>query len=96
MNSLKMLKNEDIFEALKYINVPTGIFHGKEDKICPFPMAEIMNKNIRFSTLFSFENAGHGAFYEDKNSYAKTKNLRSNKKIKVYFKGKLLHFLPKN
>ena len=68
MNSLKMLKNEDIFEALKYINVPTGIFHGKEDKICPFPMAEIMNKNIRFSTLFSFENAGHGAFYEDKNS----------------------------
>ena len=29
-------------------------------------MAEIMNKNIRSSTLYPFEKAGHGAFYEVK------------------------------
>lgn len=69
MNSLLALKSEDIFDSLKYINVPTGIFHGKEDKICPFPMAEIMHNNIRFSSLFPFENAGHGAFYEVKDNF---------------------------
>ncbi len=66
MNSLIALRDEDIFGSLKYINVPTGIFHGKEDKICSFPMAEIMHNNICSSVLFPFENAGHGAFYDVK------------------------------
>lgn len=66
INSLIALRDENVFDDLKYINVPTGIFHGKEDKICPYNMAEIMNKNIRGSTLYSFEKAGHGAFYEVK------------------------------
>ena len=57
---------------MKYINVPTGIFHGKEDKICPFGMADIMNKNIKNSILYSFEKAGHGAFYEDKDNVNKS------------------------
>ena len=69
MQSLIALRDEDVFDSLKCINVPTGIFHGKEDKICPFPMAKIMKDNIRFSSLFSFENAGHGAFYDDKDSF---------------------------
>ena len=72
MNSLKALRDENVFDNLKYIKVPTGIFHGKEDKICPFPMAEIMHNNIRNSTLFPFEKAGHGAFYDDKNHFNKT------------------------
>lgn len=66
INSLIALRDENVFDDLKYINVPTGIFHAKEDKICPYNMAEIMNKNIRGSTLYSFEKAGHGAFYEVK------------------------------
>ena len=72
MNSLIALRDEDVFYDLKYINVPTGIFHGKEDKICPFGMAEIMNNNIRNSILFPFDMAGHGAFYDDRNNFNKT------------------------
>lgn len=72
MNSLIALKNENVFDDLKYISVPTGIFHGKEDKICPFGMAEIMNKNINNSILYTFEKAGHGAFYEVKDNLNKT------------------------
>lgn len=64
--SLIALKNEDVFDDLKHINTVTGIFHGKNDKICPFEMAKIMRGNIRNSMIFPFENAGHGAFYEAK------------------------------
>ncbi len=66
VNSLVALRDENVFDDLKYLDVPTGIFHGKEDKICPFKMGEIMNKNIRNSILYTFEKAGHGAFYEAK------------------------------
>ena len=37
MNSLIALRDENIFDSLKYIHVPTAIFHRKEDKICPLP-----------------------------------------------------------
>lgn len=72
MNSLVALRDEDVFDDLKYIHVPTGIFHGKEDKICPFSMAEITYKNIRNSILYPFEKAGHGAFYDAKDSVNKS------------------------
>lgn len=65
MKALIALRDEDVFEDLKSIRVPTGIFHGKEDKVCPFGMAQIMHENIKNSCLFPFENAGHGAFYDD-------------------------------
>ncbi|MCI9365327.1 MAG: alpha/beta hydrolase, partial [Clostridia bacterium] len=66
------LRDENVFDDLKYINVPTGIFHGKEDQICPFEMANIMNKNIKNSILYPFEKAGHGAFYEVKDNVNKS------------------------
>lgn len=72
INSLIALRDENVFHDLKYIHVPTGIFHGKEDKICPFEMAEILNRNISNSRLYPFEKAGHGAFYEVKDSVNKT------------------------
>ena len=68
INSLIALRDENLFDDLKYINVPTGIFHGREDKICSFKMAEIMNRSISNSKLYPFEEAGHGAFYEVKDS----------------------------
>ena len=55
-------RDEDVFSDLKYIQVPTGIFHGKEDKICPFEMAGIMRENISNSQLFPFENAGQDVY----------------------------------
>lgn len=64
MKALISLRDEDVFDDLACIHVPTGIFHGREDKICPFGMAEIIQTNIRNSKLFPFENAGHGAFYD--------------------------------
>ena len=72
MNSLIALRDENIFDSLKYIHVPTAIFHRKEDKICPFPMAEIMHNNIHASILFPFENAGHGTFYDVKDEFNRT------------------------
>lgn len=71
MESLIALRNEDCFQDLKYIQVPTGIFHGKEDKICPFPMAEIMHANMQKSRLYPLINAGHGAFYDAKDEFNK-------------------------
>ena len=71
MNSLVALRDENVWDDLKYINTPTGIFHGKEDKICPLGMAQIMNKNISNSILYPFEKAGHGAFYEVKDNVNK-------------------------
>lgn len=72
MSCLIALRDEDVFNDLKHIHVQTGIFHGKEDKICPFGMAIIMHDNIRNSTIFPFEKAGHGAFYDAKDSFNKT------------------------
>lgn len=71
MKSLIALRDENVFNDLKSIDVPTGIFHGKEDKICSFEMAKIVNSNISNSKLFLFENAGHGAFYDDKDKFNK-------------------------
>lgn len=39
MKSLISLRDECLFDDLARIHVPTGIFHGREDKICPFGMA---------------------------------------------------------
>jgi len=64
MKSLILLKEENVFNDLKSIHVPTAIIHGKQDKICPFPMAELVHKNIATSTLIPIENAGHGSFYD--------------------------------
>lgn len=71
MESLISLRDEEVYEDLRCIQVPTGIFHGKEDKICPFNMAKIVHQTIRNSKLFGFENAGHGAFYDVKEQFNK-------------------------
>lgn len=83
INSLLALRDENLFNDLKYINVQTGIFHAKEDKICPFGMAELMHKHIKSSTLYTFEDAGHGAFYEakDKVNKALLQFLNSNSRF---------------
>lgn len=72
MKSLIALRDEDCFLDLKMIHVPTGIFHGKEDKICPFGMAQMMHQNISYSKLFPFEKAGHGCFYDVKDEFNHT------------------------
>ena len=65
MQALISLRDEDVFQDLKYIQVPTGIFHGKLDQICSHDMAVLTNNNIKSSKLFTFENGGHGTFYDE-------------------------------
>lgn len=72
IQTLISLRNENCFNDLKHINVKTGIFHGKEDKICSFEMAKIVKANIYNSKLFPFENAGHGVFYDSKDLFNDT------------------------
>lgn len=69
---LESLRNEDLRQDLASIRVPTGIFHGALDKICPFPLAEAQNRGIRDSKLFRFAKSGHGVFYDELESFNNT------------------------
>lgn len=64
MNALLSLRYEDCFDDLRRITTPTLIIHGKQDKICPFGMAEIVHKQIYGSALVPVD-GGHGSFYEE-------------------------------
>ena len=59
------LRDEDTRPDLQAIRVPTGIFHGVLDKICPFQFATILNSQIKGSQLYRFENSGHAIFYDE-------------------------------
>lgn len=45
--------------------MPTGIFHGKLDEICPYEFAVFMNEKIEDSILYTFEYSGHAIFYDE-------------------------------
>lgn len=60
---LVSLRDEDLRNDLRHINVPTAILHGKQDKICSFDFAELMHRSIKDSILIPFEYSGHGLFY---------------------------------
>lgn len=59
------LRDEDVFSDLKKINVPTAIFHGKLDRICPYNFTKIMEQEIQDATIVPFEFSGHGLFYDE-------------------------------
>lgn len=69
IKSLVTLRDEDIFEDLSKIKVPTTIMHGKLDKVCPYGFAIIMNDQIPNSELVTFEYSGHGLFYDEKDKF---------------------------
>lgn len=62
--TLEALRDEDLRQDLARIHVPTGIFHGMKDQLCPFEFALEMNKGIPRSKLFPFEQSGHAIFYD--------------------------------
>lgn len=64
--SLVSLRDEDLRKDLEKINVPTGIFHGVQDKVCPYVFAELMHAGIRGSKLIPFKFSGHGLFFSEK------------------------------
>lgn len=63
------LRDEDLRPDLPTIQAPTYIFHGVQDRICPFPLAQMMNAAIRNSVLLRFEHSGHGLFYDELNVF---------------------------
>lgn len=65
IKGLETLRDEDVTADLEKINVPTGIFHGVLDKVCPFQFAIEMNKAIKGSAIYRFDNSGHAVYYEE-------------------------------
>lgn len=63
--SLIALRETDLRSELPKIKIPTAIFHGLQDKICEFALAEQMHKGIKNSYIVKFENSGHGLFLEE-------------------------------
>lgn len=59
------LRDEDLRAELGNIGVVTGIFHGKEDLICPYEFAIILQEQVPNSMLYTFEDSGHAVFYDE-------------------------------
>jgi non-heme chloroperoxidase len=64
-------KNEQLFNDLGTINVPTLIIHGIHDKVVPFQLGEIQEKCIKNSRLIPFCYSGHGSFYDEQDLFNK-------------------------
>ena len=62
---LYALRDTDLRDDLKKINIPTLILHGKKDKICSFDLAEQTKARIKDSQLIAFEHSGHSLFLEE-------------------------------
>lgn len=69
IKSLISLRDEDVFNELSKIKIPTLIMHGKLDKICPYGFAITMNEQIPNSELISFDYSGHGLFYDENDKF---------------------------
>lgn len=65
IKAAETLRDGDLRTDLGRINVPTGIFHGVLDRICPYDFALVLNREIKDSKLFRFEHSGHGIFYDE-------------------------------
>ena len=69
IKSAEALRDEDGRTDLKKVNVPTAIFHGKKDQICPFKFTEAMNEGIQYSFVVPFENSRHELFFDEKEKF---------------------------
>ncbi len=66
---LEELRDADLRNDMKVVdqrNLPVAIFHGVNDKICPFEFAKVMNKGIKGSRLVQFDKSGHGLNIEER------------------------------
>jgi len=76
---LKTLRDTDLRDDLKKINVPTLILHGKQDHICSYELAEQMKIMIKNAELIPFENSGHALFIEEREKFNNSLILFINK-----------------
>ncbi|MEH7452794.1 alpha/beta fold hydrolase [Gottfriedia acidiceleris] len=64
-----MLRDENVYDDLLKISVPTLIVHGIHDKVIPFSQAQEVNQKIRNSQLIPFQYSGHGSFWEERDKF---------------------------
>lgn len=67
--SIKALLNLDLRPQLSKISIPVAIFHGTQDKLCSFGLANELNKGIKNSRIIRFENSGHALFVEESEKF---------------------------
>lgn len=65
------LDEEELFDDLKTISVPTLILHGLEDKVCPYALAVAQKEGIKTAKLVPFEACGHFLFYDQRDKFNK-------------------------
>lgn len=63
------LKNYDITENLKEINIPSYIYCGKYDTQCPLVFSEEIASLIKTSNLTIFEKSSHNPFVEEEEAF---------------------------
>lgn len=63
--------NEELFDDMAKIDVPTLILHGLNDQVCLYPLAVAQHKGIRNSKLVPFNQCGHFLFYDQLEQFNK-------------------------
>jgi non-heme chloroperoxidase len=66
---LRMLRDENVYNDLAFIHVPTLIDHGVHDQIVPFAKGQEVHKLIQQSQLVPFSYSGHGPFWEERDKF---------------------------
>ncbi|MBM7634613.1 alpha/beta fold hydrolase [Geomicrobium sediminis] len=65
----RTLRDADLRDDLSAIEVPTAILHGKNDEICPFDLAEVMESGIEAAEIVPFNDSGHSLFYDEREKF---------------------------
>ncbi len=61
--------SEVLFNDMQTVCVPTLIMHGVHDQVVPYELGVVQNQGIACSKLITFENSGHGLFYDEKDKF---------------------------
>lgn len=60
IHSAIALRDEDLRDELAGISLPTAVFHGQKDQICPYELGEELERQIPNAYLVPFADSGHG------------------------------------
>lgn len=63
------LGEEELFNDLKQIDVPTLILHGIHDRVCLFPLAMAQKDGIPNARLVPFKESGHFLFIDQREDF---------------------------
>jgi len=72
IHALESLRDEFLGNDLPHIKAPTGIFHGIQDRVCPFQFALEQQAAIEGSVLFRFSQSGHAVYYDELDRFNQT------------------------